>query len=74
MFISDVCRDFEFACGAGFCVEATAQCDGFVDCVINRDDEALCSMSKEYSKLFIKQHLANDSLVTHNAIAIQTFI
>ena len=53
MFVSDMCRDLEFACGSGFCVEATAQCDGFVDCVINREDEALCSMSNGHSKLYL---------------------
>ncbi|XP_072033907.1 membrane frizzled-related protein-like [Amphiura filiformis] len=41
--IKDVCKASAFDCGSGFCLDSAAQCDGFIDCVINRNDEKHCS-------------------------------
>ncbi len=49
-FLLDVCQDNEFPCGAtGFCIEASGECDGFHDCVINQADERICGKLYVYS-------------------------
>ena len=42
----DFCRTDEFHCGLGYCIDATGECDGFLDCHVNTDDEDVCGMSK----------------------------
>ena len=37
-----ICKADEFDCGQGYCTDASAECDGFVDCVINNADEKEC--------------------------------
>ena len=40
--IAGVCEDYDFHCGAGFCVAFEAKCNGFQDCYNNRADELRC--------------------------------
>ena len=39
----DLCWKDEFHCGKGFCIESSAECNGFNDCQINNADE-ICGL------------------------------
>ncbi|XP_072016509.1 cubilin-like [Amphiura filiformis] len=41
-----VCKVDEYHCGSGFCVTSDAECDGFVDCYVNKADENRCANIK----------------------------
>ena len=42
---SDICRQDEyFDCGLGVCLTKDAECNGFVDCLGNEEDEQYCGM------------------------------
>ncbi|XP_072017468.1 uncharacterized protein [Amphiura filiformis] len=38
-----ICRVDEYHCGSGFCVTSEAECDGFIDCYVNKADEDRCA-------------------------------
>ncbi|XP_072016513.1 uncharacterized protein [Amphiura filiformis] len=41
--VGGVCTVDEYHCGSGFCVTSDAECDGFVDCYVNKADENRCA-------------------------------
>ena len=41
IFLDSICRNEEFNCGGGFCIQSNGECDGFNDC-LNNADETFC--------------------------------
>ena len=62
---SAVCQPGAFHCGDGFCVDSSAECNGFKDCVINYAEEIDCGSYYLNTKISNSHDLVSKKLLKH---------